>query len=206
MANEIPDLEAQERTGTGKGAARQARRDGMVPGVVYGGDKDPLPIQIPFNVLLHKLKAGRFKATLFNLKVEGHEDVRVICRDVQRDVVKDLPTHLDLLRLRRTTKINLFIPVEFINHEACPGLKRGGVLTVVRPEVELVVTASEIPDHLTVDLSGLTIGDTITISSITLPDGTKPTIDRDFVIANIAAPSGLRSADAAEEDEGEAEE
>ena len=104
MAGEIPDLHAQERTGTGKGAARAARREGMVPGIVFGGDKDPLPINIPFNALLKQLKAGRFKSTLFNLKVDGHEDVRVICRDVQRDVVKDLPTHLDLMRLRRTTR------------------------------------------------------------------------------------------------------
>ncbi len=206
MAGEIPDLVAQERTGTGKGAARQARRAGMVPGIVFGGDNDPLPIQIPFNELLKKLKAGRFKSTLWNLKVEGHEDVRVICRDVQRDVVKDLPTHLDLMRLRRTSKINLFIPVEFINEEAAPGIKKGGVLTVVRPEVELMVTAGEIPEKLTVDLTGLNVGDVVTISAIELPAGTKPTIDRDFVIANISAPSGLRSAgddEAGEEAEAE---
>ena len=195
MANEIPDLVCQERAGTGKGAARAARRAHLVPGVVFGGDVDPLAIQIPYNELLKKLKAGRFKSTLFNLKVEGHDDVRVICRDVQRDIVKDLPTHFDLMRLRRTSKINLFIPVEFINEGAAPGLKKGGVLTAVRPEVELVVTAGDIPEKLTVDLTGLNIGDTVTISDITLPEGTKPTIDRDFVIANISAPSGLRSAD-----------
>lgn len=205
MAGEIPDLVALERTGTGKGAARQARRDGMVPGIVFGGEVDPLAINIPFNELLKKLKAGRFKSTLFNLKVEGHDDVRVICRDVQRDVVKDLPTHLDLMRLRRTSKINLFIPVEFINEEEAPGIKKGGVLTIVRPEVELVVTAGDIPEKLTVDLTGLEIGDTVTISSITLPQGSKPTIDRDFVIGNLQAPSGLRSADDEESEEGEAE-
>ncbi|MBD0865872.1 MAG: 50S ribosomal protein L25/general stress protein Ctc [Rhodobacteraceae bacterium] len=193
MAGQIPDLEAWERTGTGKGAARAARRNGMVPGIVFGGDADPLPIQIPFNILLKRLKAGRFKSTLFNLKIDGHDDVRVICRDVQRDVVKGLPTHLDLMRLRRTTKINLFIPVQFTNEEAAPGLKRGGVLTVVRPEVELVVTAGDIPEKLVADISGMQIGDTITISSITLPAGTRPTINRDFVVANISAPSGLRS-------------
>jgi len=202
MAGQIPDLECQARAGTGKGAARAARRAGMVPGVVFGGDVDPLAIQIPFNVLLKKLKAGRFKSTLFNLKVEGQEDVRVICRDVQRDVVKDLPTHFDLMRLRRTTKINLFIPVEFVNEEAAPGIKKGGMLTVVRPEVELVVTAGEIPEKITVDLSGLAIGDVVTISSVDLPGGAKPTIDRDFVIANISAPSGLSSSDD-EEAEGE---
>jgi len=202
MAGEIPDLVAMERTGTGKGAARQSRRNGMVPGVVFGGDVDPLAIEIPFNALLKRLKAGRFKSTLFNLKVEGHDDVRVICRDVQRHVVKDLPTHLDLMRLRRTTKVSLFIPVEFINEEEAPGIKRGGVLTVVRPEVELVVTAGDIPEKLVVDLTGLNVGDTITISAIDLPAGAKATIDRDFVVANISAPSGLRSSDN-DEDESE---
>ncbi|MBS0125468.1 50S ribosomal protein L25/general stress protein Ctc [Thetidibacter halocola] len=193
MAGEIPDLKALERTGTGKGAARQARRDGMVPGIVFGGEKEPLPINIPFNALLKRLRAGRFKSTLFNLQVEGHEDVRVVCRDVQRDVVKDLPTHVDFMRLRRTTKVALFIPVDFVNHGAAPGLKKGGVLTVVRPEVELVVTAGDIPEKVTVDLTGLNIGDIIHISDVTLPEGTKTTIDRDFVICNVSAPSGLRS-------------
>ena len=104
MAGEIPDLVAEARTGTGKGAARQARRNGMVPGIVYGGGADPLAIQIPFNVLLKRLKQGRFLSTLFNLQVEGQDDVRVICRGVQRDVVKDLPTHVDFMRLRRTSR------------------------------------------------------------------------------------------------------
>ncbi len=205
MAGEIPDLIAQERTGTGKGAARQARRAGLVPGIVFGGENDPLPITIPFNELLTRLRKGRFKSTLFNLKVDGHDDVRVICRDVQRDVVKDLPTHVDFMRLRRTTKINLFIPVEFINDEEAPGIKRGGVLTVVRPEVELVVTAADIPEKITVDLTGLDIGDVVTISSVDLPSGAKPTIDRDFVIANISAPSGLRSADSEDDEDTEVE-
>lgn len=205
MAGQIPDLHAEARTGTGKGAARQARRDGMVPGIIYGGGADPLPINIPFNALLTRLKAGRFLSTLFNMKVEGQEDVRVICRSVQRDVVKDLPTHVDFMRLRRTSRINLFIPVEFVGEGECPGLRKGGVLTTVRPEVELMVTAGEIPEKLTVNLAGLNIGDTITISAITLPEGTRPTIDRDFVIANITAPSGLRSAGGDSEDEAEEE-
>jgi len=204
MAGKIPDLIATERTGTGKGAARQARRNGDVPGIVYGGGADPLPINIPFNRLIKMLRAGRFMSTLFNLKVEGQEDVRVICRAVERDVVKDLPRHVDFMRLRRTSRVNIFVPVEFENAEAAPGIKRGGVLTVVRPEVELNVVAGEIPDQLTVDLTGLEVGDTINIEDITLPGDVKPTIDRNFVIANISAPSGLRSADA--EDDGEGEE
>ncbi|WP_299963536.1 50S ribosomal protein L25/general stress protein Ctc [uncultured Roseobacter sp.] len=200
MAGEIPDLIAQERTGTGKGAARQARRDGMVPGIVFGGDTDPLPINIPFNVLIKKLRAGRFKSTLFNMKVDGHDDVRVICRDVQRHVVKDLPTHIDFMRLKRTTKINLFIAVEVVGEEEAPGIRKGGVLTLVRPEVELIVTAGDIPDHIEIDVSEMEIGDNLTISSVKLPTGAKPTIDRDFVIAQVAAPSGLASQDDDDED------
>ena len=203
MAGEIPDLIATERTGTGKGAARQARRNGDVPGIVYGGGVDPLPINIPFNRLIKMLRAGRFMATLFNLKVEGHDDVRVICRAVERDVVKDLPTHVDFMRLRRTSRVNLFIPVDFINEKDAPGIKRGGVLTVVRPEVELNVVAGDIPESITCDLSGLEVGDTINISDVALPEGAKPTIDRNFVIANITAPSGLRASDAEEEEGGE---
>ena len=204
MAGEIPDLEAQERTGTGKGAARQARRDGMVPGIVFGGDVDPLPINIPFNKLLTMLRKGRFKSTLFNMKVEGHDDVRVICRDVQRHVVKDLPTHVDFMRLKRTTKINLFINVEVTGEDTSPGLKKGGVLTLVRPEVELVVTAADIPESLVIDVSSLEIGDNLTISDVTLPAGAKPTIDRDFVIAQVSAPSGLASQSDDDEDDTEA--
>ncbi|PWR01530.1 50S ribosomal protein L25 [Meridianimarinicoccus roseus] len=204
MAGEIPDLHAEVRTGTGKGAARQTRREHYVPGIVYGGDTDPLPIKIPYNALVKRLKAGRFLATLFNLKVEGHDDVRVICRAVERDIVKDLPTHVDFMRLRRTTKINLFIPVEVIGADVAPGLKKGGMLNLVRPEVELKVTAGDIPEKITLDISEAVIGDTLTISNITLPAGATPTIDRDFVIANISAPSALAAA-ADDEEEAEAD-
>ena len=206
MAGEIPNLEAFARSGTGKGAARKSRREGMVPGVVYGGGAEPMAIEIPLNKLLKRLKQGRFLSTLFNLQVEGQEDVRVICRDVQRDAVKDLPVHLDLMRLRRTSRVNLFINVEFINQDTCTGIKRGGVLTIVRPEVELSVIAGDIPDHITVDLEGLAIGDIIHINDVTLPEGAKPTIDRNFVIANISAPSGLKSQGGDDDEEDAAEE
>ena len=203
MAKEIPNLVAEARTGTGKGAARQARREGKVPGIVYGDGKDPQPIALDFNPLLTKLRAGRFMSTLWNLQVEGQDDVRVICRGVQRDVVKDLPTHIDFMRLHRNTRVNLFIHVNFENHDAAPGIKRGGTLTVVRSEVELVVTASDIPDHITVDLTGKQIGDVIHINDIELPKGVKPTIDRNFVIANITAPSGLAASTDEEEEAAE---
>lgn len=191
MAKEIPDLVATERTGTGKGAARQARRDGLVPGIVYGGESEPLPINVPFNVLFKRLKAGRFMSTLFNLKVEGQEDVRVICRGVQRDVVKDLPTHVDFMRLHRNSRVNLFIHVEIEGEDVAPGIKQGGVVTHVRPEVELRVTAGDIPESITLDVSKGEIGDVYHISDVNLPEGSRPVIDRDFVIANIAAPAGL---------------
>jgi large subunit ribosomal protein L25 len=206
MAKQIPDLNATVRTGTGKGAARQSRRDGMVPGVVYGGGQDPLPIDMKFNALLKRLKEGRFLSTLFNLKVEGHDDVRVVCRGVQRDVVKDMPTHVDFMRLRRTSRVNLFVNVSFINEDKAPGLKRGGVLTVVRQEVELNVQADSIPESIVVDLDGKAIGDVIHINDVALPEGVKPTIDRNFVIANISAPSGLRSSDNEAEAEADADE
>ncbi|SFO87062.1 50S ribosomal protein L25/general stress protein Ctc [Tranquillimonas alkanivorans] len=201
MAGEIPDIQATVRTGTGKGAARQARREGLVPGIVYGGGTDPLPINLPFNELIKRLRKGRFLSTLFNLKVEGEDDVRVICRNVQRDVVKDLPTHVDFMRLRRTSRVSLFIPVEIVGEEEAPGLKRGGVLTMVRPEVELRCTAGDIPEKIVASVAGMEINDTLTISQVELPSGTRPTIDRDFVIANITAPSGLASQK--DEDEGE---
>ncbi|NHF72524.1 50S ribosomal protein L25/general stress protein Ctc [Paracoccus xiamenensis] len=201
MAKEIPNLVAEARTGTGKGAARQARREGKVPGIVYGDHKDPIAIQFDFNKLLTTLRAGRFMSTLWNLQVPGQDDVRVICRGVQKDVVKDLPTHIDFMRLRRTTKVNLFIHVDFINAEDSPGLKRGGTLVTVRPEVELNVTAGDIPESITVDLTGRQIGDSIHIQDIKLPAGATPTTDRNFVIANIAAPSALVSADAGSTEE-----
>ena len=206
MAGEMPELHAERRTGTGKGAARQARRDGMVPGIIYGGGENPQPINIKRNALYKRLRAGRFLSTLFNLKVEGGEEGRVICRSVQRDVVRDVPMHVDFLRLRTTSKINLFIPVQFINEDESPGLKRGGVLTVVRGEVELIVTADNIPEAVVADVAGLDVGDVITVSKVELPEGSRPRItDRDFVIANISAPSGLRSADEEEEEAAEVE-
>jgi large subunit ribosomal protein L25 len=198
MAREIVDLNAEVRTGTGKGAARQARREGTVPGIVYGDGASPQPIKMNYNYLLTKLRQGRFLQTLFNLKVEGQPDVHVICRGVQRDVVKDLPTHVDFMRIHDESRIKLFIHVDFVNHEASPGLKRGGTLTVVRPEVELEVTAGDIPDHITVDLAGTKIGDVLHIGDVVLPEGAKPTIARNFVIANIAAPSGLVADEPAE--------
>lgn len=202
---ETPVLEAVAREGVGKGAARQARREGYVPGVIYGGGKDPQPINVKFNVLLKQLKAGRFLSTLINVQVDG-KDNKVVCRGVQRDVVKDLPTHVDFLRLTDRTRLALHIPIEYVNREQSPGLKRGGVLTEVRHDLELFVTAGNIPEKITIDLAGTQINDTIHISNVTLPAGATPVItDRDFAIANIQAPSGLRSEENEAEEETAAE-
>ncbi len=193
-------LNASIRAGTGKGAARAARRENLVPGIVYGGGEEPVAINIRFNELFKMLKAGGFLSTLLTLVIDGKEQ-RVICRGVQRNVVNDLPMHVDFLRLSAKSRINLMIPVVFLNEDTSVGLKKGGTLVVVRNEVELKVTAGDIPDHLEVDLADIDIGDTIHMSSITLPEGTRPMItDRDFVIANIGASKTVSLDD--EEEEG----
>ena len=203
MAENV-NLNATARAGTGKGAARAARRENLVPGIVYGGGAEPTAINLKFNELFKMLKAGGFLSTLLTLKIDG-KDERVICRGVQRDVVKDLPIHVDFLRLSAKSRINLMIPVQFLNEEESAGLKKGGTLVVVRNEVELKVTAGNIPDHLEVDLLDVEIGDTIHMSDITLPEGTRPMImDRDFVIANIGAPKTV-DLDEDEEDSTEGE-
>ena len=202
--SKVLNLSATNRTETGKGFARLARRNNLVPGIIYGAGSEPNPINVKFNELLKLLKAGKFMSTLIELKVNGKSE-KVICRDIQRNIVNDLPTHIDFMRLAESASINLFIPVKFENQNICPGIRRGGVLTVVRNEVELIVNASNIPSELKVDLTNSELGDTIFISNIQLPEGTKPTITgRDFVIANIQAPSGLKSADNEEAKEEEA--
>ena len=202
MADDL-SLSATVRESVGKGAAREARRNDLVPGVIYGGSEEPLNINVKFNELLKKLNAGRFMSTLINLTVEG-KTMQVICRDIQKHIVKDLPTHLDFMRLSKTARIKLFIPVVFNNQDICKGIKRGGVLTVVRPEVELLVNAMEIPSALEVDIKDFEVGDTITISNIVLPSGTETTIKgRDFVVANIQAPSGLKSSENESSDTGD---
>ncbi len=197
-------LQVELREGVGKGAARQARREGFVPGVIYGGNSEPVAINVKQSELLRRLKLGKFLSTLHTLSVDGKEE-RVVCRNVQRHVVNDLPTHVDFLRLRKGAKIALSIPVEFLNQETSKGIKRGGNLVVVRAEVELVVPADNIPDHIEVDLADAQIGDVLHISDVKLPQGVQPTItDRDFVIANISAPTIMKD-DAEDEGEGETE-
>ncbi len=203
--SEINKLSAEPRERAGKGAARAARRAGRVPGVIYGAKKDPVMITLDPGDLRREISGGGFFGTLFDVQVGGGSE-RVLPRDLQLHPVSDRPIHVDFLRVSRDTRLNVMVPVVFLNEEESPGLKRGGVLNVVRYEIELSCQADAIPPQVEIDLTGRDIGDSAHISEVTLPDGVEPTItDRDFTIATIAAPSVVReeAAEAAEAAEGE---
>jgi large subunit ribosomal protein L25 len=198
-------LKAQARNGVGKGAAREARRQGLVPAVIYGDKKPPVTVSVAFKDALKAIYAGGFKSHVLDLDVDGTIH-KVIPRDYQLDVVKDIPLHIDFLRVSGNATLHVDVHVNFINEENSPGLKRGGTLNVVRHTVELIAPATAIPEEVTVDLTGTEIGDSIHISAVTLPKGVKPAItDRDFTIATLVAPSGLKSEEAAGEGEATAE-
>ncbi len=205
--SEISKLSAEPRERAGKGAARAARRAGRVPGVIYGAKKDPVLITLDPQDLRREIGGGGFFGTLFDVEVGGGNE-RVLPRDLQLHPVTDRPLHVDFLRVSRDTRIDVMVPVVFLNEEESPGLKRGGVLNVVRYEVELSCQADAIPPQIEIDLTGRDIGDSAHISEVTLPEGVRPTItDRDFTIATIAAPSVIReeAAEAAEAAEAEGE-
>ncbi len=197
-------LTAQARDRAGKGVARALRREGRVPAVVYGDKKSPDLISLAYNEVNRLWNKGSFMSALLDLEVDGKVQ-RVIPRDVQLDPVKDFVTHVDFLRLGKGATIAVEVTVNFINEEESPGIKRGGILNVVRHEVELNCPAESIPESIEIDLTGTDIGDSIHISAVKLPDGVTPSItDRDFTIATVAAPAALVSEDnAAEEGEGE---
>ncbi|WP_319413208.1 50S ribosomal protein L25/general stress protein Ctc [uncultured Cohaesibacter sp.] len=198
------EFKAERRDRVGKGSARALRREGKIPAVIYGDKKDPISIAIPYketNLQIHK---GGFLTHIGTVEVDG-EQIQVIPRDYQLDVVRDFPLHVDFLRVSRSTRITVGVPVDFINEEACPGLKRGGALNIVRREVEVECPATEIPESFVFDLKEADLGDSIHISAITMPAGVTPTItDRDFTIATIAAPAGYNEP-AEGEGEGDAE-
>ncbi|GAB4142713.1 MAG: 50S ribosomal protein L25/general stress protein Ctc [Sphingomonadales bacterium] len=203
---EIVNLAVKPRERAGKGAARAARREGLVPGVVYGDKKAPEMINIERPELIRIINRGHFLNSIFEIELGGKKQ-RVLPRDLQLHPVTDIPLHIDLLRVSKGATVVIEVPVHFTGHGASPGLKRGGVLNVVRHEVEVECPADSIPEQLEIKLDGLDINDSIHISAVTLPPGAKPTItDRDFTIATIAPSSGARSEAAGEgEDEGEAE-
>ena len=195
--------EVRERKGTG--GARSSRRDGWVPGVLYGGGEEPVAINLRFSEVNKAYLAGRMKAHLAKIDVPGQDILQpVIAREVQVDPVRGGPVHVDLMRVSETTRIDVDVSVRFLNEEESPGLKRGGVLNVVRHAVELYAPAGAIPEFLEADLTGLDIGDVIHFSAVKLPEGVSPRItDRDFTIATIAAPSAVRSAETGAEGEEE---
>lgn len=205
MATATTELKAQARSGVGKGAARALRREGLIPAVIYGDKKSPLPISISYNEAMKRIYAGGFLSHTLTIDVDG-EKHQVIPRDYQLDPVKDKAMHVDFLRIGKGSKINVQVPVHFINEEQSPGIKRGGVLNIVHHTLDLTVAADNIPEAVEVDLTGLDVGETIHLSSIKLPGGaTDHSHEDDLTIATIVAPSGLRSEEASSEAAADAE-
>ncbi len=203
MSTDTYELKAEARERVGKGSAREIRRNGNIPAVIYGDKQSPLSIVLPRNEVSKKIHSGGFMTTVATIDVDGQK-IRVLPKDYQLDPVRDFLMHVDFLRVSANTRVTVEVPVHFINEELSPGIKRGGVLNVVRHEVEFNCSADAIPDFITADLDGLDIGDGIHISDIKLPEGVTPVIsDRDFTIATVAAPAGLKSEDNAAAAEGE---
>ena len=197
MADIILNVEVRERTGTG--GARETRRAGLVPGVLYGGDKDPVAVAVKSNEFRKALYTGKLRGHLVTLKY-GDETQPVIAKAIDMDPVTDVPVHFDLFRVDEHQLIKIAVPVHFKHHEASPGLKKGGTLNIVRHDVELSCPADAIPEELVCDLTGLDIGDTIRMSAFELPKGVVASLDRDFVVATLAGSSASASADAAADD------
>ena len=188
-------LSAETRDRAGKGASRALRREGRVPAVVYGNNQEPETIHVEEKALVKALGTGHFMNSVVEIEIGGKK-TRTLPKDVAFHVVNDRPLHVDFLRISKDAKVEVAVPVHFVNEEASPGLKRGGVLNVVRHDLELVCDAAKIPDEITIDVTGYDIGDSIHISNVTLPAGSVSAItDRDFTIATIVAPSALKSSE-----------
>jgi large subunit ribosomal protein L25 len=201
-------LSAEPRERAGKGASRALRREGRVPAVIYGNNQDPQTIHVEEKALVKALMTGHFSNSVVEVTVGGKTE-RTLPKDVALHPVTDRPLHVDFMRLAKDATVHVNVPVHFANEDASPGLKRGGVLNVVRHDLELICAADKIPDEILIDVTGFDVGESIHISHVSLPDGSKSAItDRDFTIATIVAPSGLKSAEgdtSKTEGEGEAE-
>ena len=208
--SDLLTLSAEARERAGKGASRALRREGRVPAVIYGNNEDPETIHVERRELWKLLNTGHFMNSVVMVELGGKK-IRTLPKDVAFHAVSDQPLHIDFLRLSKDAKVDVAVPVVFVNEEASPGLKRGGVLNVVRHELELVCEADKIPDQIEIDVTGKDVGDSIHISAVTLPAGSESAItDRDFTIATIVAPSALKKAEGdnekAEDEEAEGEE
>jgi large subunit ribosomal protein L25 len=200
--SEALTLSAETREQVGKGASRLLRREGRVPAVIYGNKQDPASIHVNERELMKLLMTGHFMNSVVMINGE-----RTLPKDVAFDPVSDRPVHVDFLRISEHATVTVNVPIIFADEEESPGIKRGGVLNIVRHELELVVDAAEIPDDVTISLKGVDVGESIHISAVTLPKGAKSAItDRDFTIATVVAPSALKSTEGDTQTEGEAAE
>ena len=201
---EVTTLVANKREKAGKGSARAARRDGLVPAVIYGGKKDPEMITLERRELVRLMNKGGFMAHQYEVDINGKKQ-RVLPRDLQTHPVTDSPQHVDFLRLTKGGTVAMEVPVHVVDEEESPGIKRGGVLNMVRDTVEMEVPSMEIPEYIEISVAGLDVNDQVRISAARMPENCTPTItDRDFVVATISAPSALK-AEGEEEEEGETE-
>jgi large subunit ribosomal protein L25 len=190
--SETYELKAEARDRVGKGSAREVRRQGKVPAVIYGDKQSPLPIALSYKDIYYKIHGGGFLTTVATIDVDGKK-IQVLPKDYHLDPVRDFPTHVDFLRIGKNTVVRVEVPVHFVNQDKSPGLKRGGVLNIVRHEVEFQCPANAIPEFITVDLEGTEIGDSLHISAVKLPEGVRPVIrDRDFTIATVAGSSAMK--------------
>ena len=197
MDKNLDTLQVELRQTKSRGELNKLRLNGFVPGVLYGDIEHNINLSIKKNSLEKLLKLGNFMSKVIDIKVDG-KDFKVLPRDIEFDKVSNQPIHIDFQKLSAGTKVVVWIPVRFINENICPGLKIGGVLNIVRRKVELRCPADQIPSELTVDLSQSEIGESIRISNVTLPENVKPTIDRDFMIATVAAPTVVKEPEPAE--------
>ena len=187
--SDITTISVSRRENVGKGAARAARRAGIIPAVVYGTEAEPISVGIQELELNRLIKQTGFFSQLFQLDVEG-DKMNVLARDLQLHPVTDRAMHVDFLRVAANASITVSVPAAFINEDECPGLREGGILNVVRYDIEVSCRPDAIPEQIEVDLTGFQVGDSIHISSVSLPEGVEVTItDRDFTIATIAAPT-----------------
>ncbi len=197
-------LSAETRDRAGKGASRELRRQNRVPAVIYGNKQEPELIHVEEKALIKLLMTGHFSNSVVEIELGGKKQI-TIPKDVAFNPVSDRPTHVDFLRIVKGAKVDIEVPVVFINEDASPGLKRGGVLNIVRHELELICENDKIPDDIQIDVAGFDIGDSIHISHVKLPKGSESKItDRDFTIATIVAPSALKSTEGDTTAEGEA--
>lgn len=193
--SEALNLPAEARERAGKGASRAIRREGRTPAVIYGGKEEPTMIHVEQKELVRLLNTGHFMNSIVNIEIGG-KTIRTLPKDVAFHPVTDRPLHVDFLRMTGDSMVEVQVPVVFVNEDASPGLKKGGVLNIVRHELELLCPNADIPDEIEIDVTGKDVGDAIHISEVTLPKGVKSVItDRDFTIATLVAPSALKSSE-----------